>query len=53
MFCGFFICSELDLTEGATLRREWVAHPLCRCGVANRWDVDISDQPDELGRQRP
>ncbi|MFO7191001.1 MULTISPECIES: TOMM precursor leader peptide-binding protein [Thermocrispum] len=44
---------ELDLTEGATLRREWVAHPLCRCGVANRWDVDISDQPDELGRQRP
>jgi len=43
---------ELDLREGETLRREWVAHPWCRCGVATRWDVDITSSSHEFGGQR-
>lgn len=33
---------ELDLHEGETLRREWLPHPRCRCGVGDQWEDEAA-----------
>ncbi|MGH3434057.1 MAG: TOMM precursor leader peptide-binding protein [Thermocrispum sp.] len=33
---------ELDLGDGETLRREWLPHPWCACGVGDQWGEEAA-----------